>query len=219
MSSGLQSAEVSSSASTVAGSTESANTHCPGNGAVKALSAAPIISIVDANTRMLHCPVALLLQRSYFSCAEFATCSRWAALRGGPFMLLESTRQSTGAAAQRTSMSAYFTSSLTAPRSLGLLASLRGGLLFRSGSAWPGRSQKDGLPTCRGRTCGKTVQGHQLAHREGQPDRCPFLIGSGTWTPRRACLLCSSPCRSSAQASSPGFWITLCWVRSFLRSV
>src|SRR5262249_50396791 len=88
-----------------AGSTESANTHCPGNGAVKALSAAPIISIVDANTRMLHCPVALPLQRSYFSCAEFATCSRWAALRGGPFMLFESTRQGTGAAAQRTSMS------------------------------------------------------------------------------------------------------------------
>ena len=24
--------------------------------------------------------------------------------------------------------------------------------LFRSGSAWPGRSQKDGLPTCRGGT-------------------------------------------------------------------
>src|SRR5262249_6824322 len=47
---------------------------------------------------------------------------------------------------QRTSMSAYFTNSLTTPRSLGLLASPRGGFLLRSGSAWPGRSQKDGLP-------------------------------------------------------------------------
>src|SRR5262249_57046567 len=52
MSSGLQSAEVSGPASSVPGSTESANTHCPGNGVVKALSTAPIISIVDANTRM-----------------------------------------------------------------------------------------------------------------------------------------------------------------------
>jgi hypothetical protein len=73
-----------------------------------ALSTAPIISIVDANTRMLHCSVALPLQRSYFSCAEFAKCSRSAALRGGPFMLFESTRQSTGAAAQRTSMISIF---------------------------------------------------------------------------------------------------------------
>src|SRR5262249_50725403 len=96
-------------------------THCPRNGVVKALSTAPSISIVDVNTRMLHCSVALPLQRSYFSCAEFATCSRSAALRGGPFMLFESTRQGAGAAAQRTSMSAYFTNSLTAPTGLGLL--------------------------------------------------------------------------------------------------
>src|SRR5215467_12340956 len=54
MSSGLQSAEVSNPASTVPGSTESANTHCLANGVVNMLSTAPIISIVDANTRMPH---------------------------------------------------------------------------------------------------------------------------------------------------------------------
>src|SRR5262249_16587434 len=58
---------------------------------------------------------------------------------------------------QRTSMSAYFTNSLTAPRSLGVLASLPGGVSFPrrhrlspAGSAGPGRSKKDGLPSCRG---------------------------------------------------------------------
>ena len=73
MSSGLQRAEVSSPASTVPGSTESANTHCPANGFVNALSTAPIVSIVDANARILHCSIALPLQRSYLSGGEFAT--------------------------------------------------------------------------------------------------------------------------------------------------
>jgi hypothetical protein len=36
--------------------------------------------------------------------------------------------------------------------------------------------------------------------------------------PQGAQGLCSLPCRSPAQAS-PGFWITLFWVCSFLRSV
>src|SRR5262245_22854345 len=53
--------------------------------------------------------------------------------------------------------------------------------------------------------------------RRGSLVAAPFKSGQ-EWTPGHATLLCSSPCRSSAQAS-PGFWITLFWVRSFLRSV
>ena len=66
---------------------------------------------------------------------------------------------------------------LTAPTALGLLgvAPRRG--FSRSGSAWLGRSQKDGLPTC----CGDmriTVQGHQLAHR-GSLVAAPSNRGGG----------------------------------------
>src|SRR5262245_58831536 len=70
---------------------------------------------------------------------------------------------------QRASMSAYFTNSLTAPTGFGLLASLRGGALSRSGSAWPGRSQKDGLPflAAGDMVFSLAVQGHQLAHWGG----------------------------------------------------
>src|SRR5262245_50528585 len=50
---------------------------------------------------------------------------------------------------QRTSMSAYFTNSLTPPARLAFTSiALR--LVSRSGSAWLGRSQKDGLPFSRG---------------------------------------------------------------------
>jgi len=80
-------------------------------------------------------------------------------------------------------MSAYFTNSLTPPTGLGLLASLAAGF-SRSGSARLGRSQKDGLPTCREGRC-VTVQGHQLAHREGQPGRCPFQSGAAMDTKTR----------------------------------
>src|SRR5215469_2605214 len=48
---------------------------------------------------------------------------------------------------QRASMSAYFTNALTPPTGLGLLASSLAAGNSRSGSAWLGRSQKDGLPT------------------------------------------------------------------------
>src|SRR5262249_53280049 len=65
---------------------------------------------------------------------------------------------------------------------------------LRSGSAWLGRSQKDGLPSCRGGTC-VTVQGHQLAHREGVAWSLPLSNREREWTPRRATLLCSPPCR------------------------
>src|SRR5262245_12793046 len=61
MSSGLQRAEVSSPASTVPGSTESANTPCPADGLAYALSTPPIISITDANTRILSHSFALPL--------------------------------------------------------------------------------------------------------------------------------------------------------------
>ena len=47
----------------------------------------------------------------------------------------------------------------------------------RSGSAWLGRFQKDGLPSCRGESC--AVQGHQLAHRGGAAWSLPLLIGGG----------------------------------------
>src|SRR5262249_9006522 len=63
---------------------------------------------------------------------------------------------------------------LTPPAGLGPLASPRGGFPFRSGSAWLGRSQKDGLPSYRGGTYFIAVQGHRLAHK-GQRGRCPFF--------------------------------------------
>jgi hypothetical protein len=48
----------------------------------------------------------------------------------------------------------------------------------RSSRTGLGRSQKDGLPSGRGERLFITVQGHQLGTGEGQPGRCPFLIGS-----------------------------------------
>src|SRR5262249_59679819 len=76
---------------------------------------------------------------------------------------------------QRTSMSAYFTDSLTPPTGLGLLASFRGGI-------FPGRAARGPVAprkmACRPAAGNATaVQGHQLAHREGRPGRCPLLIG------------------------------------------
>src|SRR5262249_55717475 len=78
---------------------------------------------------------------------------------------------------QRTSMSAYFTNSLTPPTGLGLLGIARRQVYSGSGSARLGL-QKDGLPTCRGGHGFSSVQGHQHAHRGGHPRRCSFLIGS-----------------------------------------
>src|SRR5262245_49643912 len=74
-------------------------------------------------------------------------------------------------------MSAYFTNSLTAPTGFGLLTSLRGGFSHRSGSAWPGRSQKDGLPSARGESI---VSGSRPNSRTGGAAwSLPLLIGSG----------------------------------------
>src|SRR5262245_61822251 len=73
---------------------------------------------------------------------------------------------------------------LTPPNGLGLLASPSRQVPFRSGSAWLGRSQKDGLPVLpRGEKSRfsavrfKTINSRTKG--EGQPGRCPFLIGSG----------------------------------------
>src|SRR5262245_38669679 len=77
---------------------------------------------------------------------------------------------------QRTSMSAYFTSSLTAPRSLGLLASLRGGVSF------PGRAARGPVAprkmACRPAAGKASIRGsrHQLAHRGGAARSLPLLI-------------------------------------------
>jgi len=77
----------------------------------------------------------------------------------------------------------------------------------RPGSARLGL-QKGGLPSCRGGSAfsrrfkainSRTEEGAALV-------AAPFKSGQ-EWTPRRAILLCSPPCRCSAQAS-PGFWIT-----------
>src|SRR5262249_5511980 len=91
---------------------------------------------------------------------------------------------------QRTSMSAYFTNSLTAPTALAYLASLRGG--FPSVGQRVARSLPERWPAVLPRAW-STLRFKDINSRtgEGQPGRCPFLIGSGTWTPSRAILFCS----------------------------
>jgi len=76
---------------------------------------------------------------------------------------------------QRASMSAYFTNSLTPPARLGPLAPSRW-------QVFPGRAargsvvpRKMACRICRGGSH-SAVQGHRFA-LEGQPSRCPFLIG------------------------------------------
>jgi hypothetical protein len=121
------------------------------------------------------------------------------------------------ATASARSMSAYFTNSLTPPSGLGLLAPPARQGFSRSGSAWPGRSQKDGVPSCRGGDI--RIRGSRPSTRaRGAAWSLPLSNPEREWTPRRATLLCSPPCHSSAQAS-PGFGVTLFWVQSFLRSV
>jgi hypothetical protein len=78
-------------------------------------------------------------------------------------------------------------------------------------------SQKDGLPSCRGGDI--RIRGSRPSTRaRGAAWSLPLSNPEREWTPRRATLLCSPPCHSSAQAS-PGFGVTLFWVQSFLRSV
>src|SRR5262245_43795408 len=75
-------------------------------------------------------------------------------------------------------MSAYFTNSLTPPARLGLLASPCGSTLLRSGSAWLGRSQKDGLP---GLPRGSIVRFKAINSRTGEwaAWSLPLLIEGG----------------------------------------
>src|SRR5262245_53684909 len=82
---------------------------------------------------------------------------------------------------QRTSMSAYFTNSLTPPTGFGLLASLRGGALSRSGSARPGRSQKDGLPSRRRETWFSLGGSRPSTRAQGRGSlvAAPFKSGAG----------------------------------------
>src|SRR5262249_40596482 len=87
---------------------------------------------------------------------------------------------------------------LTAPARLGLLASPRGGK-SRSGSAWLGRSQKDGLPSCRGWEVSFAGQGHRLAHRGGAASSLPLSKREREWTPRRATLALAAALSSVRQ--------------------
>jgi len=80
----------------------------------------------------------------------------------------------------RTSMSAYFTNSLTPPTGLGLLASPSRRVSFRSGSAWLGRSQKDGLPPRCGRDCRHSgSRPSTRAQGRGSLVAAPFKSGAG----------------------------------------
>src|SRR5262249_41057672 len=62
---------------------------------------------------------------------------------------------------------------------------------FRSGSAWLGRSQKDGLPSCGGGPGFFFWRFKAINSRtgEGQPGRCPFQIGEMNAKTRDLALL------------------------------
>jgi hypothetical protein len=122
---------------------------------------------------------------------------------------------------QRTSMSAYFTNSLTPPTGLGLLGSL-------CGRAFPGRAARGPVAprkmACRPAAGGfHTVQGHQRAHREGQLGRCPFLIrsGNGRQDDARPCFARRPVAllrRHRLDFGSPCFWFGLFCARCSRRS-
>src|SRR5262249_12998974 len=76
--------------------------------------------------------------------------------------------------AERASMSAYFTNALTPPTGLGLLASSLAAGNSRSGSAWLGRSQKDGLPTYRAECFITGSRPSTRAQRRGSLVAAPF---------------------------------------------
>src|SRR5215471_12212835 len=78
---------------------------------------------------------------------------------------------------QRTSMSAYFTNSLTPPTGLGLLASPRGRQIPVGQRV--ARSFLERWPADLPRDISLPVQGHQLARRGGAAWSLPLLIGGG----------------------------------------
>jgi hypothetical protein len=94
---------------------------------------------------------------------------------------------------QRTSMSAYFTNSLTPPTSIGLLASP-----FAAGTFPVGQRAARSLPerwpalSPAGVAWHLRAQGHQLAHREGAARSLPLTIGSkdGRQNKRQPSLAC-----------------------------
>src|SRR5262245_40498713 len=131
--------------------------------------------------------------------ANRSRASSWGSRAGRPLRDSQLTAGASGtglfARRQRASMSAYFTNSLTRPARLGLLPSLRGG-------AFPGRAAR-GPVAPRKMACRPTA-GERISLRfkainsrtgEGQPGRCPFLIGSGNG--RQDAQPCST-CRSVA---------------------
>jgi hypothetical protein len=89
---------------------------------------------------------------------------------------------------------------------------------FRSGSAWLGRFQKDGLPSrCRGWHGKLGFKAINSRTGKGSLIAAPFNRDPGLWTPTpHTSLFCSRSCRSSAQPS-PGLWITLFSARSLPR--
>src|SRR5262249_13022218 len=94
----------------------------------------------------------------------------------------------------------------------------RRGFLSRSGSAWPGRSQKDGLPSCRGE-CGQLCGSRPSTRAQGRGSLVAAPSNRGRkWTPSRAISLCSPSCRCPAQ-SPPGRGIETFLARCFLPSV
>jgi len=115
-------------------------------------------------------------QRQFRQCVDLQARGRRVRVqRNMPPVISTIVRLRLFARRQRTSMAAYFTNALTPPTGLGLLASPLAAGNSRSGSAWLGRSQKDGLPSCRagGR---HFIRGSRPSTRAqgGQPGRCPF---------------------------------------------
>jgi hypothetical protein len=121
---------------------------------------------------------------------------------------------------QRTSMSAYFTNSLTPPTSIGLLASP-----FAAGTFPVGQRAARSLPekmacpfACGG---GMALTGSRPSTRapgRGSPVAAPYNREQ-RWTPKQETTFsCLPPCRCPAQAS-PGPGITLFSPRSLSRSL
>ena len=103
---------------------------------------------------------------------------------------------------------------LTAPNRLGLLGVSARGRTFRSGGARLGRSQKDGLPTCRAgerHTRFKAINSRTV---RGSLVAAPFLIGSKSGRQdARPCVVCcpvARLCRSCLVCGSPIFSSVFC---------